>query len=177
MSGPGTGEYEGLGFEPRRPGEPSVGPDQGEASTGVLVSRLSQEMTTLLRGELELARLELSQKAKRAGAGVGAIGAAGVVALYGVGVLIAAVVLALALAIDAWLAALIVAVVLLAAAAGMALFGKKRVDQATPLSPERTADNVKRDVDALKHHEQTRRADTRSTDTRNVGGSGEGSNR
>jgi len=111
-------------------------------------------MATLVRGELELTRIELSQKAKRAGTGLGAFGAAGVVALYGVGVLIATAILALALVLDAWLAALIVGVVLLAVAAVMALLGKKQVDQATPLTPERTTANVKRDIDAVKHHDQ-----------------------
>lgn len=125
-----------------------------DASTGELVSRLSQEVTTLVRGELQLARLELTQKAKRAGTGAGAFGAAGIVALYGGGVLIATAVLALTLVLDAWLAALIVAVVLLAVAAGIALFGKKQVNEATPLAPERTTESVKRDVDAVKHRGQ-----------------------
>lgn len=125
-----------------------------DASTGELVSRLSQEVTTLVRGELQLARLELTQKAKHAGAGAGAFGAAGIVALYGGGVLIATAVLALTLVLDAWLAALIVAVVLLAVAAGIALFGKKQVTEATPLAPERTTESVKRDLDAVKHRGQ-----------------------
>lgn len=56
---------------------------------GELVSRLSTEMSSLVRGELELARLELTEKAKHTGKGAGAIGAAGLVALYGVGALIA----------------------------------------------------------------------------------------
>lgn len=150
MSGPGAGGYDS--------------PDRS-ASTGELVSRLSQEVTALVRGELDLARLEMSQKAKRAGTGVGAFGAAGVVALYGVGVLIATAILALSLALDAWLAALIVAVVLLLVAGGIALFGKKQIDDATPLSPERTTENLKRDVDAVKHHDQAS----------GVGRSGEGS--
>jgi len=135
------------------------------ASTGELVSRLSEEMTGLVRAELELARAELARKGKRAGVGVGAFGAAGVVALYGAAVLVATVVLALSLVIDAWLAALIVGVVLLAVAAGMAMVGKKQVDQATPLIPERTTQNLKRDVDAVKRHDQTAR----------TGGNGDGS--
>ncbi|MEX0427708.1 phage holin family protein [Nocardioides sp. DS6] len=136
------------------PGEAAAEATSDSASTGELVSRLSQEVTSLVRGELELARLEFTQKGRRAGVGLGAFGAAGVVALYGVGVLIAVVVLALTLILDAWLAALIVAFVLLAAAAGMALFGKKQVARATPLGPERVTENLKRDVDAVKHHDQ-----------------------
>lgn len=123
---------------------------QHDASTGELVSRLSQEVSTLVRGELEHARLELTQKAKHAGTGAGAFGAAGIIALYAGGVLIATVVLALALVLDAWLAALIVAVVLLGVAGAIALFGKKQVTEATPLAPERTTESVKRDVDVIK---------------------------
>lgn len=118
---------------------------------GELVSRLSTEMSSLVRGELELARLELTEKAKHTGKGAGAFGAAGLVALYGVGALIAAAILALALVIDAWLAAVLVGVVLLAIAGGIALFGKKQVSEGTPMKPERATENLRRDVEAVKH--------------------------
>ncbi len=104
-----------------------------------------------MRDEFRLAQLEVSGKAKKAGLGVGMFGAAGLLALYGVGVLIATAILALALAMDAWLAALIVAVVLLAAAGVAALLGKKRVEEAAPPVPTTAVENVKRDVDAVRH--------------------------
>jgi uncharacterized membrane protein YqjE len=77
-------------------------------------------------------------------------GTAGVVALYGVGTLLATVILALALVVPAWLAALIVTVVLFVIAAVAALVGKNKVSEATPLAPEQTIDNVKQDVATLK---------------------------
>jgi len=120
-------------------------------STGELVSQLSQEMSQLVRDELRLAQVEVSGKAKKAGIGVGMFGAAGLLALYGVGVLIATAILALALALDAWLAALIVGVVLLAVAGIAALLGKKRVTEASPPVPTLAVDNVKEDVDAIRH--------------------------
>jgi hypothetical protein len=123
----------------------------GGDSTGELVSRLSQDLSQLVRDELRLAQLEVSGKAKKAGIGAGILGAAGILALYGVGVLIATAILAIALALDAWLAALIVGVVLLAAAGVAALVGKKRVAEAAPPVPERAVESVKRDVDAVKH--------------------------
>jgi hypothetical protein len=104
-----------------------------------------------VRDELRLAQLEVSEKAKKAGVGAGILGTAGILALYGVGVLIATAILALALVMDAWLAALIVGVVLLLAAGIAALVGKKRVTEAGPPLPERAVENVKRDVDAVKH--------------------------
>ncbi|WP_256328377.1 phage holin family protein [Nocardioides sp. YR527] len=124
---------------------------QSDASMGELVSRLSTEMSSLMRGEVELARLELTEKAKHTGKGAGAFGAAGLVALYGLGVLIAAAILALALVMDAWLAAVLVGVVLLAIAGGVALFGKKQVSEGTPMKPERATENLRRDVEAVKH--------------------------
>ncbi|MEU6136636.1 phage holin family protein [Nocardioides sp. NPDC047086] len=125
---------------------------QTDASMGELVSRLSTEMSTLVRGELELARIELTEKAKHTGKGAGAFGAAGLVALYGLGVLIATAILALALVMDAWLAALLVGVVLLIIAGGVALFGKKQVSEGVPMKPERATENLKRDVEAVRHH-------------------------
>ncbi len=117
---------------------------------GELLKRASEQTSRLVREELQLAQLEMQQKAKHAGIGAGLLGAAGIVALFGVAVLIATVVLVLATAMDAWLAALIVAVVLLAAAGGMALAGKNQVAEATPPKPERAIDSVHDDIDEIK---------------------------
>ena len=128
-------------------------PDTGDvsgATTGQLVSRLSTELSALVRSELQLAKVEMLGKAKRAGVGAGLFGGAGVIALYGGGALVAAAILALALVMDAWLAALIVGVVLLAVAGVVAMLGKKQVDQATPAAPTHTVENVKQDVQAVK---------------------------
>src|SRR4051794_19092790 len=117
---------------------------------GDLVKQLSEQTSTLVRKELQLAQLELQEKGKRAGIGAGLFGGAGLIALFGAGTLIAAIVMLLATAIDAWLAALIVAVVLLAAAGVAALMGKKQVEQATPPMPEQAIQSTKRDVDEIK---------------------------
>lgn len=121
-----------------------------DESTGELVSRFSRDLSQLVRDELRMAQLEISGKAKKAGVGVGMFGAAGLLALYGGGVLITTAILALALVVPAWLAALIVGLVLLALAGIGALLGKKRVAAAAPAIPERTMDNLKRDVDAVR---------------------------
>ena len=125
---------------------------QTDASMGELVSRLSEEMSSLVRGELELARLELTEKVKHTGKGAGAFGAAGLVALYGLGALIATAILALAYVMDAWLAALLVGVALLIVAGAMALFGKQQVSEGVPMRPERATENLRRDMEAVKHH-------------------------
>ena len=123
-----------------------------ETSTKELVRELSEQTTTLIRKELALAQLELKEKGKRAGIGGGLFGTAGLLAVFGLGTLIATAVLALATAVDAWLAALIVAVVIFAAAGVAALMGKKQIERATPPAPEQAIASTKRDVQEVKEH-------------------------
>ena len=116
-----------------------------------LFRQLSTQTATLVRKEIRLAQLELQAKGRRAGMGAGMFGGAGLVALYGVGALVAAAILGLATALDEdWLAAVIVGAVLLLVAGILALTGKKQVDQASPPLPEQALDSVQRDVDQVK---------------------------
>ncbi len=117
---------------------------------GDLLRELSEQTTTLVRQELELAKLELTQKGKRAGIGAGMFGGAGAVGLYAFGALTAAVILLLATAMTGWLAALIVAVVYGAVAGVLALSGKSKVQQAVPPVPEQATESVKEDVQWTK---------------------------
>lgn len=123
----------------------------GDPSTGELVSTLPTELSQLLRDEFRLAQVEVTGKARKAGAGAGMLGAAGLLALYGAGVLIATAILALALAIEAWLAALIVGIALLAAAGIATVLGRSRVREGTPPVPERAVGSVKRDIETIRH--------------------------
>jgi len=125
---------------------PASGADQ---STSELVQRASEQISRLVRDELALAKAELTEKGKHAGIGVGLFGGGGALALYGLGVLIATAILALDIVMPAWLAALIVAVVLFAVAGILALVGKKQVQQAVPPMPTAATDSVKADVDAV----------------------------
>lgn len=117
---------------------------------GAVVHRLTEQVPQLIRSEIRLAQAELAEKGKRAGIGIGAFGAAGLVALYGLGVLLAGAVLALDLVLPAWAAALIVAAVLFVVAGVAALVGKKEVQQATPPAPQRAIAGVKEDVATIK---------------------------
>jgi uncharacterized membrane protein YqjE len=126
-------------------------PALGEDPTlGALVHDMTQQLSTLVRDEMRLAQAEMTQKGKAAGLGIGLFGAAGVVALFGVGTLIATVILALALAIPAWLAALIVTVVLFVVAGILALQGKNNVSKATPVPPEQAIEGIKEDIATVK---------------------------
>jgi uncharacterized membrane protein YqjE len=123
----------------------------GEDPTlGALVHDMTEQMSTLVRDEMRLAQAEMTQKGKAAGLGIGLFGASGVVAMFGLGTLIATVVLALALAMSAWLAALIVTVVLFAVAGVLALQGKGSVSKATPVQPQEAIEGVKEDIATVR---------------------------
>ena len=121
-----------------------------DPTLGALVHDLSEQTSALVRSEVELAKAELAAKGKAAVIGAGLFGAAGLLGFFGAGVLIATAILALALVLPAWAAALIVAVVLLAAAGVAALLGKGKVSEATPAAPERAVEGVKQDVETIK---------------------------
>jgi uncharacterized membrane protein YqjE len=132
-----------LNGSPVRPGT--------DQSTSELVQKASEQITRLVRDEIALAKAELAEKGKHAGIGVGLFGGGGVLALYGVGALLATLIIVLDLFLPLWLAALIVTVVLFAAAAVLALLGKKQVTQAVPPEPKSAIESAKADVDEVKH--------------------------
>jgi uncharacterized membrane protein YqjE len=121
-----------------------------DTSTAELLKQLSAHTTTLVRQEIELAKVELAEKGKRAGLGAGMFGGAGALGFYAFGALTACAILALATAVSAWLAALIVAAVYGAIAGVLALSGKKQVAAATPPVPEQALDSTKEDVRWVK---------------------------
>ena len=131
--------------------EPTVSHTSGPDPTlGALVNQLTTQVPDLIRSELRLAQAEMAEKGKRAGLGIGMFSAAGLLAFLGLATLVATAVLALALVVDPWLAALIVAVVLFAGAGLFAVMGKSQVDEATPVAPERAVEGVKEDIATVK---------------------------
>jgi hypothetical protein len=121
-----------------------------ERSLGELVKQLSDQTATLARKEVELAKTEMALKARRVGVGAGAFGAAGLMGVLALGSLTAAAILALATALEPWLAALIVAVTYAAIAGALALIGRSRVQEGTPPVPEEAVESVKEDVEWAK---------------------------
>lgn len=73
-----------------------------EQSVAELVQHGTEQVSKLIRDELALARAELTQKGKHAGIGVGLFGGGGALAFYGLGALVATVILALDLVLPAW---------------------------------------------------------------------------
>jgi uncharacterized membrane protein YqjE len=125
--------------------------DLHDRPIGELLKQLSQETTTLVRQELELAKAEMREKAGKAGPGFGMWGAAGVTGLLALGALTAFLILALDGAMPNWLAALIVGLVYAAVAGVLYLRGKSRVEEAGSPVPQKTIETVKEDVEWAKH--------------------------
>jgi len=119
-------------------------------STGELVKMMSEQVSVLIRDELKLARLEMAAKGRQAALGAEMFGVSGVVAVYGVGCLLACAIIAISGVVAAWLAALIVGAALLATAGCAALLGRRRMRKAAPAVPEQAVAEVKADVEEIK---------------------------
>jgi uncharacterized membrane protein YqjE len=132
----------------RVPAQASV--DHQQPSTGELVKRLSEQVSVLVRDELKLAQLEMTRKGKQAGIGAGMLGGSGLIALYGVGCLLACAILGISRVLEPWLAALIVGAALLLVSGVAALLGKARLKKAAPLVPAQATDSVKADVNEIR---------------------------
>ena len=121
-----------------------------ERSTGELIRELSEQVRTLARQEIELAKAEMTEKGKHAGVGAGLLAGAAVAGLLTLGAMTAVLILALAEAIPAWGAALVVTALWAMVAAVLALLGRERLGEVGQPMPEKTAESVKEDVQWLK---------------------------
>lgn len=126
-----------------------------DASAAQLVKQVGEQTQRLIRQELALARLELTDKVKHAGIGAGMLAGAGFVAFFGMATLIAMLVLVLATALEPWLAALIVAIALLALAGAMAAIARGQIKRATPAAPQQVIESVRADVEEVRSHART----------------------
>lgn len=124
---------------------------------GELLKQLSDQTTTLVRKEIELAKAELTQKGKRAGTGAGMFGGAALFGVFAFAALTTCFIALLDMALPLWAAALIVMAVYAAVAGVLALQGKKQVQQATPPVPEQAVESTKEDVQWAKTRAQSAR--------------------
>jgi len=124
--------------------------DEREKPLGEVARDLTRDLSLLVRQEMELAKAEMAQKGRIAAPGLEMLGGAGVVGLMAAGALTSFLVLVLAIVLDAWLSALIVAVVLGAVAYLLLQRGKERVKQAGTPAPEETIETMKEDVQWAK---------------------------
>jgi uncharacterized membrane protein YqjE len=121
-----------------------------DASVGQLVEQLSAQISALVRDEMALATAEMKRKGAQAGIGIGIGGAGAVVALLGLGALVAAAILGLATVLAAWLAALIIGVVLLVVAGVISAAGITQVRNSAPPVPEKAVQSTKQDIETVK---------------------------
>jgi uncharacterized membrane protein YqjE len=111
-------------------------PDQRERPLPDLLRELSQELTTLVGKQVELAKVEISEKAKEAGQGAGMFGGAGLFGLLALGTLSAALILGLAEFLPAWISALAISAVYGVIAGILFSRGKAKVSKIAP--PQQT---------------------------------------
>lgn len=120
-----------------------------ETSVGELIGNISNDLSTLFRQEVELAKVELKQEATKAGKAAGMLSAAGFAGYLVVVLLSFALVAALSNVMDPGWAALIVAV--LWAIVGAVLYANGRKKLKTVDAPRRTVDTLKEDAQWLKN--------------------------
>src|SRR5688500_16846337 len=124
--------------------------DARERPIGELVKDLSQQTSTLMRKEIELARAEVTEKGKVAGKGAGMLAGAAVAGLLALGALTAGLIALLDKAMATWVAALIVMALWAVVAAVLAKAGQSALKRATPPAPQ-TVETVKADIQWAKN--------------------------
>jgi len=125
--------------------------DLRDHGMGDLVKELSSQVSTLVRQEVELAKAEVGEKGKKAGAGAGMFGGAGVAGLLMLASLTAFAILVLQIFLPDWAAALIVTAVWGAVAAYLASKGRQKLQELGTPVPEKSIDSVKEDLQWAKH--------------------------
>ncbi len=124
-------------------------PAQADRSLGELFSELGQDLSKLVRKELELAREEVKAEVQKASKAGGMLGAAGVLALDALLLVLFAAAWGLDAVLPTGWAFLIVAVVVAAVAGVLALTGKKQLQSVNP-KPEQTIETLQEDAQWLK---------------------------
>ncbi len=157
---PDVGAVPAGGDSPSSGGSSLPPEELRERSLPELVKQLTEQTTTLVQQEIQLAKVEtkeaidlakaeMTEKAKEAGKGAGMLGAAGVLGLLAGIAFTAFLILVLGTFLPDWLAALIVTVVYAAIAAFLALKGKKQLQSIDP-APKQTIETVKEDIEWAK---------------------------
>lgn len=121
-----------------------------ERSIGELFTELAGETSTLVRQEIDLARVELTQKASDIGKNVAWLTVGGVVGLVGVLAVTAALILLLSKVMEPWLAAVLVGGAFLIAAGVLVMSAIKALKE-TDLAPRQTVETLKEDTQWIKN--------------------------
>lgn len=127
---------------------PDPGDKAATSSLGALLSGVSQDISTLFRQEVALAKAELTESAKSAGKGAGMLGGAGVTALFAVLFLSIAAWWGLGYLIGNALSAIVVAIVYAIAAAVLFVSGRKNMKRVK--GAPQTVESLKRIPETMK---------------------------
>ena len=127
----------------------ATGTSGRERTIGQLVADATHDLEGIVRGEIALARAEVTSGAKVIGKGVGLLAGAGFLALMGVVFLLHSAAWGIAEWLPVWAGYLIVAVVVLIVGAVLGLLGKKALDKARP-APERAIDQAQQTLAVIK---------------------------
>lgn len=129
---------------------PTSGPARERRGLFTLIADIPRLLRELIEAEIAQLKAEIVGKLKAAGVGAGFLVTAGAFAFFGVLVLTAAGVLALALVMPAWAAALVVGGVLLVLAGIAAAIGVQQLRHGIPPTPAQTIESVKQDVRIMR---------------------------
>ena len=114
---------------------PPRGAGGSQPTLGELIARISENISALVRGEIDLAKVKGQRMAKDMGLGAGLLGAAGVLALFIFGLLLGSLTVGLSHVMPLWAAFLVVALILTVIAVPLALIGIKRIKAAKAEAP------------------------------------------
>jgi uncharacterized membrane protein YqjE len=129
------------GGQERRPTDPGV----EEPSLGELFNALTSDLSTLVRSEMELARVEIREEAGKAGKAAGMLGGGALAGYLALILLSFAAAWGLAEVVDAGWAFLVVGLVVGVVAAALVMIGRKRLREVHPV-PDQTVDTLKEDA-------------------------------
>ena len=125
-------------------------PREADRPLGELLRELGDDLSSLVRAEIALAKVEILEKTKPAVASAGMFGGTAVLGLGALGAFTAFLIAVIALALPVWAAALIVTVAYGAIAGALAMSGKKKLHDVGSLALEQTAQTVKEDIEWIK---------------------------
>jgi hypothetical protein len=148
-----------IGSGPSSPAGPGRARGAGEQPVPEVIRQLADQIQTFIQQELALVRAEMGSKARQAGIGAGMFGGAAFAGMLAALTLTAGLVLLLALVMPAWLAAFVVGVLYAAVAGFLAMSGKAKVKEASPLVPEEAMQSLQ---DAKEQVQQAWERGTRS---------------
>jgi uncharacterized membrane protein YqjE len=125
-------------------------PGRDDRSVSDLTKELLRDVSELVRREVDLAKVELAEKVKKLGTGIGLAVVGAVLLLVALGALTATAIVALATTLATWLAALIVTIVVGVIGAIVLMMGMRVLRRGTPPVPEQTVESVKEDIAWVK---------------------------